>query len=111
MRLKGSRYSQSRPFSENKKFLGFRERELSDAAAVLEHTLLHSDRLDHLANDYYKKDRRWWRIVDANPDYLYGFDLLGSDFIFSAETVQQDRLKEKDIYGVVIAIPAAREVK
>jgi hypothetical protein len=111
MRLKGSRYSNSRSFSEDKNFAGFRERKLTDAPGVVEHTLLHTDRLDHLANDYYKKDRRWWRILDANPDYLYGFDLLSSDFIYSSETALPDKLQEKDIYGDVIAVPATREVK
>ena len=34
------------------------------------------DRLDLLARHYYNDDRLWWRIVDANPESLYGGDLL-----------------------------------
>ncbi|WP_415229945.1 hypothetical protein [Psychromonas sp.] len=111
MRLKGSRYENSRPFSEDKHFAGYRERKLTSPPGLVEHTLLHTDRLDHLANDYYKKNRRWWRIMDANPAFFYGFDLLGSDFIHPPETAEQDKISEQDIYGDVIAVPAAREVK
>lgn len=92
MRRKGSRYENTRPFSEAKGFDGYRERALNWPAGVVEHTVLHSDRLDHLANDYYKNDRRWWRIMDANPDFLYGFDLL-----------------DEPMHGDVVAIPASRE--
>jgi hypothetical protein len=54
--------------------------------------VLHTDRLDHLAEQYYKNDRRWWRILDANVQFLYGFELL-----------------DQAMQGDVILIPAARE--
>ena len=92
MRRKGSRYETSRSFSGDTDFNGFRERKLSTAPGVVEHTMLHSDRLDQLANDYYKEDRRWWRVLDANPEFLYGFDLF-----------------DKDMQGDVIVIPTSRE--
>ena len=92
MRRKGSRYENSQPFSEEKGFSGFLERRLSSPPGVVEHTLLHSDRLDHLANDYYKSDRRWWRVMDANAEFLYGFELL-----------------DEEMHGDVVAIPASRE--
>jgi len=36
-----------------------------------------NDRLDHLAYKYYKEPRKWWRICDANPEFLSPWDLLG----------------------------------
>jgi hypothetical protein len=92
MRRKGSRYENSKPFSEAKGFGGFRERSLSAPPGLVEHTVLHTDRLDHLAEQYYKNDRRWWRILDANVQFLYGFELL-----------------DQAMQGDVILIPAARE--
>jgi len=34
------------------------------------------DRLDLLARHYYNDDRLWWRITDANPDFLYAGDMV-----------------------------------
>lgn len=92
MRRKGSRYENTVAFSDPKGFAGFRERPLTVATALVEHTVLHSNRLDRLADDYYKQDRRWWRIMDANAEFLYGFELL-----------------DDDMHGDVLAIPASRE--
>ncbi|MCB1868415.1 MAG: hypothetical protein KDI43_07760 [Gammaproteobacteria bacterium] len=92
MRRKGSRYENTQAFSEEKGFSGYRERRLSSPRGVVEHTVLHTDRLDHLANDYYKSDRRWWRVMDANVEFLYGFELL-----------------DEGMHGDVVAIPASRE--
>ena len=92
MRRKGSRYENTKPFSEEKGFNGFRERPLTSPPGLVEHTVLHTDRLDHLADQYYKNDRRWWRIMDANVQFLYGFELL-----------------DEEMLGDVILIPAARE--
>lgn len=92
MRRKGSRYENTRPFSEAKSFSGLRERPLGSPPGVVEHTVLHTDRLDHLADGYYKNDRRWWRVLDANAQVLYGFELL-----------------DEEMQGDVVAIPASRE--
>jgi len=92
MRRKGSRYETSRAFSSDTEFKGFRERRPGIAPGVVEHTMLHTDRLDQLAADYYKEDRRWWRVLDANPEFLYGFDLFS-----------------EDMQGDIIVIPASRE--
>ena len=43
------------------------------------HTLADTDRADHLASRYYKQPRKWWRICDANPDFLSPQALLGKD--------------------------------
>ena len=92
MRRKGSRYEQTAAFSTDKGFSGYRERKLTSPRGLAEHTVLHTDRLDHLANDYYRSDRRWWRIMDANAEFLYGFELL-----------------DDEMHGDVITIPASRE--
>jgi nucleoid-associated protein YgaU len=79
MFLKGSRYEQARAFvSEDGEspFPGVRAREIAPAPPVLEHTVQAGDRLDRLARHYYNDDRLWWRIVDANPEFFYGADLL-----------------------------------
>jgi nucleoid-associated protein YgaU len=34
------------------------------------------DRLDLLANTFYRDPRLWWRIAEANPDVMYPDDLL-----------------------------------
>lgn len=91
MRRKGSRYENTQPFSSDSSFEGFREREVNLPAGIVEHTVLHTDRLDQLANAYYKEDRRWWRILDANPDFLYGFEIFDTEML-----------------GDVIPVPAAR---
>ncbi len=92
MRRKGSRYDNTRPFGDGSGFAGYRERPVGSPPGLVEHTVLHTDRLDHLADDYYKNDRRWWRILDANPEFLYGFELL-----------------DDPMHGDLIAIPAVRE--
>jgi nucleoid-associated protein YgaU len=79
MFLKGSRYEAARAFvSEDgtAPFPGVRAREIAPAPPVLEHTVQAGDRLDRLARHYYNDDRLWWRIVDANPEFFYGADLL-----------------------------------
>lgn len=94
MRSRESRYKTSKMFEDEERFSGYRERELTLPDGVIEHRVISDDRLDHMAQNYYKKDRRWWRILDANADYLYGFDL-----------------SDDSENGVVIMIPAARDSK
>jgi len=58
----------------------------------VEHVIAAGDRLDLLARHYYNDDRLWWRIVDANPAFLYAGDMV---------------LESKE--GQVILIPKAKE--
>lgn len=60
------------------------------------HTVEEMDRLDHLGFKYYKQPRKWWRICDANPDFMSPLALLGKDPIVTGhfpltfdETVMQ----------------------
>lgn len=66
---KKSRYAKTRPLSSGK---GLRPRSIQSLEGVIEHEVQQGDRLDTLARHYYKNDRLWWRIIDANPDLLYG---------------------------------------
>ena len=92
MRRKGSRYENTPLFGYESGFQGFRERSLASPPGVLEHTVLHTDRIDLLAQSYYQNDRRWWRVMDANAEFLYGVELL-----------------DEQMQGDVIAIPPSRE--
>ncbi len=96
MFLKGSRYENAREFATGadgeKPFHGTRIREIGAASGVIEHMLKAGDRLDLLARHYYNDDRLWWRIVDANPKFVFAGDLIS-----------------EDLEGTVILIPKARE--
>ena len=43
---------------------------LPQVAGTFRHTVEDVDRLDHLAYKYYQQPRKWWRIVDANPEFM-----------------------------------------
>jgi len=47
------------------------------------YTLVAGDRLDHLAFKYYKQPRKWWRICDANPEFMSPLALLGQEPIIT----------------------------
>ncbi len=75
-----SRYEKSRLFRGEKGgepiFKGIRPRLLEKAEGVLEYTIQEGDRLDLLALHFYNNMHRWWRILDANPQIVFGADLL-----------------------------------
>jgi hypothetical protein len=54
------------------------------AAGSFHHTVEANDRLDQLAQRYYGKPRKWWRISDANPELPSPLALLGQDAISAA---------------------------
>lgn len=93
---KGSRYENTRTFDPTPAgltvFEGIRPRAIGPATGVIEHVIKTGERLDLLAGNYYNDDRLWWRIVDANPEFLFGGDMV------------LDRME-----GQVILIPKARE--
>ena len=94
---KGSRYEGAKDFTaENGKepvFGGIRSRNITLAAGVLEYTVKEGDRLDLLSLHFYNNTRRWWRILDANPQINFGADLMLEHYI-----------------GETILIPRSREV-
>ncbi|HHD63016.1 MAG TPA: hypothetical protein ENK96_01335 [Desulfobulbaceae bacterium] len=93
---KNSRYEKARLFTSKEDatrvFAGIRPRIIEQAPGVIQHTVKAGDRLDLLARHYYNDDRLWWRIVDANPEFLYGHDLVS-----------------EEMEGQVILIPGIRE--
>src|SRR5262245_65473359 len=60
-------------------------RPLPEAPGTFRHTVADADRLDHLAYKYYRQPTRWWRISDANPEFLSPQALVGK------ETIVMDR--------------------
>jgi nucleoid-associated protein YgaU len=93
---KGSRYEKARIFEPRddgtKVFEGIRPREIGAATGVIEHAVKAGDRLNLLARHYYNNDRLWWRIVDANPEFLYGGDMV-----------------LEEMAGQIILVPKVRE--
>ncbi len=96
MIAKGSRYEGAKKFAgENGKepmFGGIRPRNIGPVAGVLEYTVNEGDRLDLLSLHFYNNSRRWWRILDANPQIIFGADLMLSDYI--GETILIPRSTE-----------------
>lgn len=93
---KGSRYESAKAFAgENGKapvFGGIRPRTIGPATGVLEYTVKEGDRLDLLSLHFYNNTRRWWRILDANPQIIFGADLMLSAYI--GETILIPRSTE-----------------
>lgn len=117
MFLKGSRYETARPFAAGdvggEPFPGVRPRRIGPAEGVIEHTVRAGDRLDLLARHYYNDGRLWWRILDANPELLYGGDaVLENDETGPTGTFPHcppsGELRPAMV-GRVIVIPRARE--
>lgn len=50
----------------------------AEAPGALVHIIEAGDRLDLLAHRYYRQPGKWWRICDANPEFLSPLDLLGT---------------------------------
>jgi len=93
---KGSRYQDAVGFvGQNGKepvFGGIRSRKIGPAHGVLEYTLKEGDRLDLLSLYFYNNTRRWWRILDANPQIIFGADLMLSEYV--GETILIPRSTE-----------------
>ena len=93
---KRSRYESIKHFAgENGKepvFGGIRPRKIGPAAGVLEYTVKEGDRLDLLSLHFYNNTRRWWRILDANPQIIFGAELMLKKYI--GETILIPRSAE-----------------
>lgn len=83
MLIKKSRYRNSALFAlledGSEVFAGLRPRAIETASGEIEHEWQAGDRIDHMARNYYNDDRRWWRILDANPELLYAGELFEQD--------------------------------
>lgn len=92
---KKSRYANARTFAQAGgavPFRGIRPREISPAPGVLEYTVREGDRLDLLSLHFYSSTQRWWRILDANPEIVFGADLSLERYV--GETLLIPRLAE-----------------
>lgn len=95
MLLKGSRYENAKAFEaaeDGTRFPGVRTRSIGPATGMVEHVVKSGDRWDLLARHYYNDDRLWWRIADANPEFIHVGMLLAEERV-----------------GQIILIPRARE--
>jgi hypothetical protein len=80
MLFAGSRYART-PVVEPLDADGTRSRSLAarsipDTPGVLEHVVMDGERLDHLASRFYGDPRKYWLLLDANPDELNPLLLL-----------------------------------
>ena len=81
-----SRISRYRPLpdivttdAKNRTLVSKSLRPVAQAPGTFRHTLEDADRLDHLAYKYYQQPLKWWRISDANPEFLSPLSLLGKE--------------------------------
>src|SRR4030095_7620462 len=58
-------------------------RPLPEAPGTFRQTIQDVDRLDHLAYKYYRQPTKWWRLNDANPEFLSPQALLGKEPIIT----------------------------
>ena len=54
-------------------------RALPEVAGTFTHTIQEGDRLDQLAWTYYGQPLQFWRICDANPEFLSPLALIGQE--------------------------------
>lgn len=54
-------------------------RSLPETTGSFTHVIEEGDRLDHLAYKYYRQPQKWWRICDANPEFMSPQSLLGKE--------------------------------
>jgi nucleoid-associated protein YgaU len=117
---KGSRYADAARFAPDDAgqvpFAGVRARSIGPATPVIEHEVTAGDRLDLLALNYYQDDRLWWRIADANPEFLFAGSLLYETLpeeelaaLGSLSPEEQAEATRNLRPGSVILIPKARE--
>ena len=80
MVFKGSRYantpviSPETPGRSAPRVLGLRP--VPHSPGVLTYSVAEGDRLDQLAYRFYSDSRKYWLILDANPEILNPFELL-----------------------------------
>lgn len=54
-------------------------RHIPPTEGVVKHQVTEADRLDLLAFKYYKDSQQWWKICDANPEFLFPDSLLNEE--------------------------------
>ena len=51
-------------------------RRIPQTPGVFEHVVMEGERLDHLAHRFYNDPKKYWLLLDANPQELNPFELL-----------------------------------
>jgi hypothetical protein len=59
-------------------------RALPEVAGTFRHVVAEGERLDQIAFRYYEEPTVWWRICDANPQFVSPLALLGQDSVGAA---------------------------
>jgi hypothetical protein len=116
---RNSRYAGSRLFEADGSgevlFRGIRPRAIPVTEGVIEHTQTEDDRPDLIALNFYQADRAWWRILDANPEFLLAGpvrDAGGARVTFGAglqpERAVGDVMISDAMQGDAVLIPAKK---
>lgn len=97
-----------------------RIRLLPEVPGTFIHTIEENDRADHLAYKYYKQPLKWWRICDANPEFISPLAMLGKETIvttrFPVTFDSNDEIDQPPWYKIIKrlsqipAIPGVRDV-
>ena len=88
-----SRYEDTPGFSEYgdaEPFKGTRARDIRTESGVLEHVWLAGDRLDLVAANYYGDPRKWWLILDANPEIIDAGELSKPEAVGGIVLIPRD---------------------
>lgn len=120
MLLPNSRYKTTPPFKPSDTagdaFPGLRPRLIGPATGVIEHVVCEGDQLDQIARHYYNDDRLWWRILDANPQIIFGGGLMPvqdrrPNNVKGGNGAGGDSKDQTDdsLVGQIILIPRAQE--
>jgi hypothetical protein len=75
MILKGSRYAKT-ALMESTMPRTLARRRIPNVPGAIEHVVMEGERLDHLAARFYGDAKKYWLILDANPDELNPLELL-----------------------------------
>lgn len=106
-----SRYENTKSFAPdprgNSNFTGVRPRDLTSAKGVIEHNVSSGERLDRLSENYFDDTRLWWRLADANRQFLFGPDMLHT--VEGSSPGDDDPLQRHDMVGRPVLVPKARE--
>ncbi len=88
-----SRYEDTPGFSEYgdaEAFKGIRARDIRTEPGVLEHVWRAGDRLDLVADYYYNDPRKWWLILDANPEIIDAGELAQPESVGRIVLIPRD---------------------
>jgi hypothetical protein len=82
---------------------------LPDVSGTFRHTVEEGERLDHLAFKYYRQPRKWWRVCDANPEFLSPLDLVGRGSIVTVRFTCATPTSTQPPWSAVAAALGAEE--